>query len=86
MVCLGIEPRVAGWLAQTTPVSYGGTHPIQLRGIKQRKEKTAKQIQHLISSSVSETALRRNQWSIFPINALRSLIITLVSYSVDNCL
>ena len=25
MVCLGLEPRVAGWKAQTNPLSYGGT-------------------------------------------------------------
>ena len=25
MVCLGFEPRVAGWKAQTNPLSYGGT-------------------------------------------------------------
>ena len=24
MVCLGLEPRVAGWKAQTNPLSYGG--------------------------------------------------------------
>ena len=23
-VCLGLEPRVAGWKAQTNPLSYGG--------------------------------------------------------------
>ena len=25
MVCLGLEPGVAGWKAQTNPLSYGGT-------------------------------------------------------------
>ena len=25
MACLGVEPRVAGWKAQTNPLSYGGT-------------------------------------------------------------
>ena len=25
MVCLGFEPRAAGWKAQTNPLSYGGT-------------------------------------------------------------
>ena len=25
MVCLGFEPRAAGWKAQTDPLSYGGT-------------------------------------------------------------
>ena len=25
MVCLGLEPRVARWKAQTNPLSYGGT-------------------------------------------------------------
>ena len=25
MVCLGVEPGAAGWKAQTTPLSYGGT-------------------------------------------------------------
>ena len=25
MVCLGLKPGVAGWKAQTTPLSYGGT-------------------------------------------------------------
>ena len=25
MVCLGLEPRAAGWKAQTNPLSYGGT-------------------------------------------------------------
>ena len=25
MVCLGFEPWVAGWKAQTNPLSYGGT-------------------------------------------------------------
>ena len=24
MVCLGFEPRAAGWKAQTNPLSYGG--------------------------------------------------------------
>ena len=24
MVCLGLEPRAAGWLDQTNPLSYGG--------------------------------------------------------------
>ena len=24
MVCMGFEPRVAGWKAQTNPLSYGG--------------------------------------------------------------
>ena len=27
MVCLGLEPRAAGWKAQTKPRSYGG-HPV----------------------------------------------------------
>ena len=26
MVCLGFEPRAAGWKAQMNPLSYGGTH------------------------------------------------------------
>ena len=25
MVCLGLEPRAAGWKAQTNPLSHGGT-------------------------------------------------------------
>ena len=25
MVCLGLEPRAAGWKVQTNPLSYGGT-------------------------------------------------------------
>ena len=25
MACLGVEPRAAGWKAQTNPLSYGGT-------------------------------------------------------------
>ena len=25
MACLGVEPGVAGWKAQTNPLSYGGT-------------------------------------------------------------
>ena len=25
MVCLGFEPRAAGWKARTNPLSYGGT-------------------------------------------------------------
>ena len=25
MVCLGLEPRVAGWKAQTNLLSYGGS-------------------------------------------------------------
>ena len=25
MVCLGLEPWVAGWKAQTNPLSYGGS-------------------------------------------------------------
>ena len=25
MVCLGLEPRAAGWKAQTNPLCYGGT-------------------------------------------------------------
>ena len=25
MVCLGLEPRVAGWKVQTNPLSYGGS-------------------------------------------------------------
>ena len=25
MVCLGFKPGVAGWKAQTNPLSYGGT-------------------------------------------------------------
>ena len=25
MVCLGVKPGVAGWKAQTNPLSYGGT-------------------------------------------------------------
>ena len=25
MVCLGLEPRVGGWKAQTNPMSYGST-------------------------------------------------------------
>ena len=25
MVCLGLEPGVAGWKVQTNPLSYGGT-------------------------------------------------------------
>ena len=24
-MCLGLEPRVAGWQVQTNPLSYGGT-------------------------------------------------------------
>ena len=28
MVCLGFEPRAAGWKAQTNPLSYGGTPTI----------------------------------------------------------
>ena len=31
MVCLGLEPGVAGWKMQTNPLSYGGTpNPIKL--------------------------------------------------------
>ena len=30
MVCLGFEPGVAGWKAQTNPLSYGGTPDISL--------------------------------------------------------
>ena len=26
MMCLGLEPGVARWKAQTNPMSYGGTH------------------------------------------------------------
>ena len=29
MVCLGLEPGAAGWLAQTNPLSYGGTPPLR---------------------------------------------------------
>ena len=25
MVCLGLKPGMAGWKAQTNPLSYGGT-------------------------------------------------------------
>ena len=25
MVCMGLEPEMTGWLAQTNPLSYGGT-------------------------------------------------------------
>ena len=28
MVCLGFEPRAAGWKARTNPLSYGGTPPL----------------------------------------------------------
>ena len=28
MVCLGLEPGVAEWLAQTNPLSFGGTFPL----------------------------------------------------------
>ena len=30
MVCLGFEPRAAGWKAQSDPLSYGGT-PISMK-------------------------------------------------------
>ena len=30
MVCLGLEPGAAGWKAQTNPLSYGGTHQLNL--------------------------------------------------------
>ena len=30
MVCLGLEPWVAGWYAQTIPLSYGGTQNFDL--------------------------------------------------------
>ena len=30
MVCLGLEPRAAGWKAQTNPLSYGGTPNLQI--------------------------------------------------------
>ena len=30
MVCLGVEPGVAGWEAQTNPLIYGG-NPIVLK-------------------------------------------------------
>ena len=28
MVCLGLEPGVAGWKVQTNPLSYGGTQDL----------------------------------------------------------
>ena len=28
MACLGVEPQVAGWKAQTNPLSYGGTQVV----------------------------------------------------------
>ena len=30
MVCLGLEPVVAGWKAQTNPLSYSGTTTISI--------------------------------------------------------
>ena len=30
MVCLGLEPGAAGWLAQTNSLRYGGIHDSQL--------------------------------------------------------
>ena len=36
MTCLGVEPRAAGWKAQTNPLSYGGT-PIFLSIFKLKK-------------------------------------------------
>ena len=30
MVCLGIKPGVAGWKAETNPLSYGGTQKEKL--------------------------------------------------------
>ena len=35
MVCLGLEPRAAGWKAQTNPLSYGGT-PKHMTNFNQR--------------------------------------------------
>ena len=32
MVCLGLDPRAAGWKAQTNPLNYGG-YGINLNGI-----------------------------------------------------
>ena len=26
MLCMGLEPRAAGWKVQTNPLRYGGTH------------------------------------------------------------
>ena len=34
MVCLGLEPRAAGWKAQTNPLSYSGTPTSQLLTIE----------------------------------------------------
>ena len=38
MVCLGLEPWAAGWMAQTNPLSYGGTPYcyLQLAYIKEK--------------------------------------------------
>ena len=34
MVCLGVKPGVAGWKAQTNPLSYGGTPIFQIQQLK----------------------------------------------------
>ena len=43
MVCLGLEPRVGGWKAQTNPMSYGSTPTVNFfaqfnEGNEKRKE------------------------------------------------
>ena len=36
MVCLGLEPGVAGWKVQTNPLSYGGTPRLKFLDITVR--------------------------------------------------
>ena len=35
-MCLGLEPGVAGWYAQTNPLSYGGNPQIDGQLMKQK--------------------------------------------------
>ena len=50
MVCLGLEPRVAGWKTQTNPLSYGGT-PFSGRSYLEKLKRTKLVLSNLIGFS-----------------------------------
>ena len=70
IACLGLEPRVAGWKAQTNPLSYGGTEPGELY--------LPKLCGFIIFSNLHENKRERERErekkeNIFPISILRKL-------------
>ena len=82
MVCFGLEPRAAGWQAQTIPLSYGGIQKMfiqQMAMIRQDVQEQARPDQLVQLRAVVGVGC------ISIVHHLRALITTLEQYFLVNC-